>query len=40
VSTHNLIAQALKKIKDVERPARTQPSREMSDDELLSKLEE
>jgi hypothetical protein len=40
VSTHTLIAQALKKIKDVERPASTQSRRDTSDDELLSMIEE
>ena len=40
VSTHNLIAQALRKIKEVERPAQKQSSMEWSDDELLSRIEE
>jgi hypothetical protein len=40
VSTHTLIAQAFKKIKDVERPTSTQSRRDVSDDELLSMIEE
>lgn len=40
VSTHTLIAQALKKIKYVERPASKQSRTEVSDDELLSMIEE